>query len=88
MSEEQTQNTNPQDSEDIAESTEQVESEPQKSAKKGKGDKKSAKDAQKEQSRLKKEWEDSIVASKRSREKRLVANSNARCLSCWCFRLS
>lgn len=65
MSEEQTQNTNPQDSEDIAESTEQVESEPQKSAKKGKGDKKSAKDAQKEQSRLKKEWEDSIVASKK-----------------------
>ena len=65
MSEEQTQNTNPQDSEDIAESTEQVESEPHKSAKKGKGDKKSAKDAQKEQSRLKKEWEDSIVASKK-----------------------
>lgn len=65
MSEEQTQNTNTQDSEEIAEPTEQVESEPQKSAKKGKSDKKSAKDAQKEQSRLKKEWEDSIVASKK-----------------------
>ncbi len=65
MSEEQTQNTNTQDNEDIVEPTEQVGSEPQKSAKKGKGDKKSAKDAQKEQSRLKKEWEDSIVASKK-----------------------
>lgn len=39
MSEEQTQNTNPQDSEDIAESTEQVESEPQKSAKRAKATK-------------------------------------------------
>ncbi len=72
MSEEQTQNTDiTQDSEQqdsLAEQEQPEEaqsSEYGKKGKKGKKDKNSAQNAEKEQSRLKKEWEDSIVASKK-----------------------
>lgn len=72
MSEEQTQNTDiTQDSEQQESLAEQEQpeeaqsSEHGKKGKKGKKDKNSSQNAEKKQSRLKKEWEDSIVASKK-----------------------
>lgn len=69
MSEETTQNQNAEvqnaPNEEIAEKKNSDKQSPKKSAKERKAEKKAARADAKEQSRLNKEWEDSIVASKR-----------------------
>lgn len=58
-------------SQSAPQSTESSQDKPQKSAKSAKGGKKSAAAARKEQSRLKKEWEESIVASKKVKQEEI-----------------
>lgn len=58
-------------SQSAPQSTESSQDKPQKSAKSAKGSKKSAAAARKEQSRLKKEWEESIVASKKVKQEEI-----------------
>lgn len=58
-------------SQSAPQATESSQGKPQKSAKSAKGGKKSAAAAKKEQSRLQKEWEDSIVASKKVKQEEI-----------------
>lgn len=58
-------------SQSAPQSTESSQDKPQKSAKSAKDGKKSAAAARKEQSRLKKEWEESIVASKKVKQEEI-----------------
>lgn len=58
-------------SQSAPQSTESSQDKPQKSAKSAKGGKNSAAAARKEQSRLKKEWEESIVASKKVKQEEI-----------------
>ncbi len=64
----QSANPQPSDNSSAPQKAESSQDKPQKSAKSAKGGKKSAAADKKEQARLKKEWEDSIVASKKVKQ--------------------